>query len=304
MEYMRRLLEGIKPLTPVDSGLESRFEVKKEIKAILFDVYGTLLISESGDIDRSTMSIENLKRALEFAGIIVPGKPGEQKLNRVLEDVLFNFEMTILRYHDYAKEKKVIFPEIDIIRVWEEVIMFFVQKKQLALTGKTDIHALAFKFEILSNNAYPMPGMKEIIGWLYLKGVPMGIISNAQFYTPVMMNYFLSEKLLPVENVDFFEDDLIAFSYKHLRAKPDQYLFDSISKVLKDKYKLYPGEVLFVGNDMYKDILPAKRTGFYAVLFAGDKRSLRLRENNPEVSNIIPDAVITHLEQLKKIIRT
>ena len=35
-----------------------------------------------------------------------------------------------------------------------------------------------------------MPGMKEVIHKLAGKGLPLGIISNAQFYTPVILNFF------------------------------------------------------------------------------------------------------------------
>jgi putative hydrolase of the HAD superfamily len=38
------------------------------------------------------------------------------------------------------------------------------------------------------------------------------------------------------------------------------------------------------------------------VLFAGDQRSLRLREDRTEVAGLIPDAIITELRQLPGII--
>jgi putative hydrolase of the HAD superfamily len=53
-----------------------------------------------------------------------------------------------------------------------------------------------------------------------------------------------------------------------------------------------------LGNDMRNDIVPAARTGFQTVLFAGDARSLRLRSESPECKALRPNAIVTHLAQL------
>ena len=55
---------------------------------------------------------------------------------------------------------------------------------------------------------------------------------------------------------------------------------------------------LYVGNDMLNDMYPAKNVGFKTGLFAGDARSLRLRENDPQCNNLSVDLVITDLVQL------
>jgi len=49
---------------------------------------------------------------------------------------------------------------------------------------------------------------------------------------------------------------------------------------------------------MRNDILPAKKIGFNTALFAGDARSLRMREDDPECIRTSPDLVITDLIQL------
>ncbi len=49
---------------------------------------------------------------------------------------------------------------------------------------------------------------------------------------------------------------------------------------------------------MKNDILPSKKIGMMSALFAGDSRSLRLRENISECRCFPPDIVITDLIQL------
>jgi putative hydrolase of the HAD superfamily len=59
-----------------------------------------------------------------------------------------------------------------------------------------------------------------------------------------------------------------------------------------------PSAVLYVGNDMLKDIHPARSVGFRTALFAGDRRSLRLRQEDSRCRKLSPDLIVTDLGQL------
>ena len=116
----------------------------------------------------------------------------------------------------------------------------------------------------------------------------MGIISNAQFYTPLILRWFLNSGLPDLG----FEEDLLIYSYEMGCAKPSAALFKLAAHRL-EKRGISPESVLYLGNDEKKDILPAKQTGFQTALFAGDARSLRR-----EGGSVQADLVITDLEQL------
>jgi putative hydrolase of the HAD superfamily len=53
---------------------------------------------------------------------------------------------------------------------------------------------------------------------------------------------------------------------------------------------------------MLKDIFAASGVGFKTVLFAGDRRSLRLREGNALTQNTRPDSIIRDLRDLPALI--
>ena len=146
-----------------------------------------------------------------------------------------------------------------------------------------------------------MPGMTEVIRYFCDLNYPLGIVSNAQYYTPVMMNYFLTRRINTDEAIEYFDPELTVFSYKLRKAKPDASIFDPVLDTLKAKYGIDAGQAAFVGNDMLKDIYPAAKRGMKTVFFAGDKRSLRLRADRAEVIGLEPDATITDLKQLKQI---
>jgi putative hydrolase of the HAD superfamily len=131
---------------------------------------------------------------------------------------------------------------------------------------------------------------------------PLGIVSNAQFYTPVILNYFLHGIISESEHVRPFESDLTLFSYKLRRSKPDTYLFELLKDRYLKKYGIYADEILFIGNDMFRDVFPARTAGFKTALFAGDAKSLRLRQEKPELRKLTPDYIITDLHQILNIL--
>jgi putative hydrolase of the HAD superfamily len=296
-EYIKKLLDNLEPISPIPTKLKPEYKHDPDIKAVLFDVYGTLLISSSGDIDVAEISDENLRQALDAAGIKT-----HQKIENVSDLILSDFEYTVRVCHEAARKNKIPYPEIDILSIWKIVLIHARRKGLVSFNDDADIALMICVFEFLSNRVYPMPGLKETINALMSKNIPLGIVSNAQFYTPVLMNYFLNEKISLKEKVKGFDRELTILSYKFGRAKPDPAIYEELIPTLKWKYGIVASEVLFVGNDMLKDIYASKQVGFKTVLFAGDKRSLRLRQDDERMALCKPDYIITQLDQLTNII--
>ena len=297
MKYIRDLLSSLPQLEPIPTGLQPRYSKEKNIRAVIFDIYGTLLISSSGDIDQAVISEENLEKALEISDIEILGDR-KSTLNQILKD----FEYTIRICHTDSKNHGIPYPEIDILSVWEIVLIQARRKKLVDYDEEANFMRMTCYFEFLSNRVYPMPHLKEVINELRHRKLPLGIVSNAQFYTPVVMNYYLRGKAKLTEKIKGFKSALTIFSYRNGRAKPDTYLFAEIVYALRKKYGISPDEALFVGNDMLKDIYASYQEGFRTVLFAGDKRSLRMREDDKRTKELEPDHIITDLKQLLEIV--
>jgi len=296
-QYIKNLLDKFAPIEPLPTGVEPRITKDKTIKALLFDVYGTLLISSSGDVDQTEISETNLKLALDAAEIKIT-----DGVQNVLEHILKDFEYTIRICHEAARKNKIDYPEIDILSVWKIVLIHSRRKGLIRFTDDVDIMLFTCVFEFLSNKVYPMPGLKEIVAKLRKLYMPLGIVSNAQFYTPVLMNYYLHDEINLTEKVKGFDQELTVLSYKFGKGKPDHTLYEELIPTLKRKYGIVPSEVLFIGNDMLKDIFASKQVGFKTVLFAGDQRSLRLREDDTRTADLQPDFIVTELPQILTIL--
>jgi len=287
-------------MKPVPTLLKPFVRKDPAIKAFVFDVYGTLLISASGDIDESVFSTDNINTALNSAGIQVSKGVGDK--DSLLTEVMEEFRQCVREYHETERTEEQPYPEVNILQIWENIILTREKQNQLVLDGPLCIKCFTFIFEVLSNRIYPMPWMKELLNRLADQCFPLGIISNAQFYTPVIMNFFLHDTISEDEAVSPFDPDLTIFSYKYMRSKPDIYLFELLKAKCSRKYGLFADEILFIGNDMFRDIYPAFLAGFKTALFAGDTKSLRLRQEKPELKKIVPDYIVTDLMQLLTIL--
>lgn len=264
------------PLSPLPTPLNQSGKLDKKIKCVLLDIYGTLFISGSGDIgtavkvSRETDKVEHLLEKF--------------KVKRNAKTLLKVFFDTIEKQHEKLRKKGIDYPEIEIDKIWMNVI---------GDDNSDRARAFALEFELIANPVYPMPNLKKVLRELKNRHIILGIISNAQFFTPYLFDWFLKSDLKQLG----FDPNLILFSYRFGYAKPSSFLFETASLRIKDM-NIPTDSVLYIGNDMLNDIYPAQNTGFKTGLFAGDARSLRLRSDEPVCENLSADIVITDLVQL------
>jgi putative hydrolase of the HAD superfamily len=271
----------IRPLYPHATALQPSGELATKVKCIMFDVYGTLFISGSGDIGIAKQKVrqtEQLINLLQKFGI-----------RRYPDAVLNDYFAAIDNQHAKLKANGIDFPEVEIDKIWMHVL----NNNNLDL-----IRAFAVEFELIVNPVYPMPNLEMMLAGCKESNLCMGIVSNAQFYTPSMFQWYLGSD---PEDLGF-HPDLMLFSYKFGYAKPSTYLFQLAAESLQNM-GIPVNAALYLGNDMLNDIYPAQKVGFKTALFAGDARSLRLREDDPGCKNLSPDIIITDLIQLLDHIR-
>ena len=279
-------IELSSPLEPIPTGLNPKLPKLDNIEAVLFDIYGTLVVSGTGDISiAQTVDKENeLRSILEKAGIPVEGTA------RLLD----RFYSLIQKDHAASKSKGARYPEVDILEIWTN---FFgdlqVEKFITHMPEEEALQTIAIQFECAVNPVWPMPGLEQLLRELKTKGIPTGIVSNAQFYTPLMLENFTDQSLGDLG----FREELCVWSYRERLGKPSVELFEKI-KIELSKYPIATANAIYVGNDMLNDIWAADQVGLRTCLFAGDQRSLRLRHTDERCKDLQPDLVITELSQL------
>jgi putative hydrolase of the HAD superfamily len=263
-------------MQPVAAGVEPAGRLRGRVEAVLFDIYGTLLISRSGDIHAARRNVETAGQLDELLERFQPAVSREELLD--------TFFRKIESVRSAMRANGVDHPEVEIDRIWQEV---------LNLSDPVAARRFALEFEMIVNPCYPMPHARELFPALRKRGMFMGIISNAQFFTPLVFRELMG---VSPESAGCSES-LIFYSYRHGCAKPSHRLFQAAARQLQ-KLGTQPQHALYAGNDMRNDILPAGAEGFQTVLFAGDGRSLRTCSEDARCAGQRPDLVITDWRQL------
>lgn len=222
------------------SSLRPDAALKQSFRAVIFDIYGTLLIAPAGGVRPDPFTDPVIREILRQHGYSPPVSPSTK------------LQAAVLHHHAAAG---VPFPEIDLRILWREI---------LAIESGTDITPLVLKIEAAWHPAQPMPGAESFIQRLARLGISLGLLSNAQCNTLPALG--------PV--ADLFAPELCILSYQHRIAKPSPELFRILTDRLAGR-NISPAETLFIGNDPLQDIKPAAAAGFKTALFTGHPDSLR-----------------------------
>lgn len=277
-----------RPLDPVPTGAEPRLRPLPGIRAVLFDIYGTLFLSAAGGAGAGDEAAEAaaLAAAAGEAGLALRGEPAA---------ALAAYHRLVREHQDRRRTEGVAWPEVEIRAVWGDWLETMRGEGRLGggAAGPEAAARLCLHFESLAHPVWPFPGALETIGRLAARGLALGLVSNAQFYTPPLFPALLGG----TPEALGFAPDLTVYSYLVREAKPSIRLFADVGRSLAGR-GLPPEAALYVGNDLRNDIQPAAAAGFRTAWFAGDARSWRRREGDPLVAGVEPDLLVTSLDQI------
>ena len=274
------------PLAPVPTGVPPSKTSLSGIRHLAFDVYGTLFVSGVGDIGNSSPADRGaaIVRVLSEAGC---GNPPSRK---ILEEA---FPAVIRARQERSRSAGAIHPEVEIREVWSD---FFRSVAPDVAVSPALIEKSALRFELAVNPVWPMPGAADCLDRLRGSFGPFTIVSNAQFFTPLLFPALLDRTLSDLG----FDEPACVWSYREREAKPSPRLFRTLLDRLGGRFR--PEEVLYIGNDRLNDVTAAAAAGLRTALFAGDQRSLRLRHGDRRCEGIEPDLVLSSFADLPALL--
>ena len=248
---------------------------------IVLDVYGTLLTSGAGEL-----GVADRGAGLHAAAAVVERLALHGVAPHLLERSLRD---TIASDHRRSRSVGIDYPEVEIVSVWQRCL------REWCDVSRSIAREAAIVYELAVNPVWPMPGAAATLGALHARGINLAIVSNAQFYTPLVLKTLFGCALRELGIVH------AVWSYREGRATPDAGLCRSLLARLPRRP---PAEAcLYVGNDMLNDVTCAQSVGMRAALFAGDARSLRLRDGDARVQTTQPDAILTSLRQIGTLVQ-
>jgi putative hydrolase of the HAD superfamily len=241
-----------------------------DLRALLFDVNGTLIDIET-DEGRDEV-YRGLSRVLTFQAICVPW--------RQLRDLYFR---TVRQHLERSEETH---PDMDVVAVWREIVERTASRDTYALPAEKLRQLPLFLAETqraLSRLRLQLfPDVLPVLERLHPR-YRLAIVSDHQ------APYAVAE-LRTLGLTEFF--DPIVISADHGFRKPDIRLFQYALKGAQAR----PEQAIFIGNDLYHDVMGAHRAGMKCVFFSSG-----LVKHHP--LSTTADYVIHHFGQLPEAIR-
>ncbi|MFQ3651035.1 MAG: HAD family hydrolase [Gemmataceae bacterium] len=272
------------------------------IRAVLWNVYGTLLAIPLGELvfehpQPFIMSNALEKTIQEFKmWASMSRKPGQPS-----DYMLSIYQQILLENKTGPSGER--FPEAASDRIWETILKRLLQKDYKfdtnfygALNEYSRKVAYFFHASLQATACYP--GASLAVRHLSEKGIIQGLLGEGQCFTPVQVARGLRSQD-PSLVVPW--GDQVTLSYECRGRKPSERLFRLGLERLQSRDISAP-EVLHIGSRIKEDILPARRLGMKTALFAGDKTSLQATQEQLKDPNSRPDILLTELSQLVEVV--
>jgi len=227
-----------------------------EIRAVLFDVNGTLIDIETDEwMEEAYRAIAHF---LTYQGIDL--HRGE------VRDLYFR-----IMKEQFAASAE-IYPEFDVVAVWREVLRRHATDYTRSLGAEKLRQMPLFLAElqrgISRKRLVAFPQTREILAGLKARH-RLAVVSDAQ------SAYGVSE-LRAAGLADYFEPIIISGDYGY--RKPDPRLFQAALT----KLRVRPEEAIFVGNDRYRDVRGARQVGMKTILFCPNGNPRGSPETEPD----------------------
>jgi hypothetical protein len=276
------------------------------VRAVLWNVYGTLLAVSEGELkfevaDDFLMQVALEKTIQEFKmWNSMSRKPGQP--SAYMREV-YQKALTELRLAPSPGEK---YPEVLAERVWENIIKKLFQKEysfDAGFYGSLNEYArkVAYFFHASLQGTACYPGAAEALR-LVADAVPaQGLLADGQSFTPVQLQRGLSRQDEAADLGTLVPGKFRFLSAEKKARKPSETLFRSALRGLAEE-GIEAGEVLHVGSHLTRDVAPAKKLGMKTALFAGDRASLAATPEQLKDPQCRPDALLTDLTQVAQII--
>jgi putative hydrolase of the HAD superfamily len=289
MPLVKIVLSLLVPIETESSLVKPKLRKLPGIRAVIFDVYGTLFTTKATARFRMEPSVEAdvaIVEALEESDFDVFRR--DLSLSRLYLD-------HVMAHFDIRRAEGIVHPEVNISDVWQDFL------NELFADGAIDgdltersIQRVIIRHECKVNPVWPAKESLEFIRNLQDNDICSGVIATAQFYTPIIMEALYQNSLETVG----FRRPICVWSYEHRHRKPSMVLFKLCEEGLR-VLGIKPTEALYVGNNMANDIIPASRCGFRTALFTGNAGSAHPEEEGARDMEVKPTIVFNKFSQLE-----
>ncbi len=271
------------------------------IKAILWNVYGTLLAIPTGELQ--------FEADIEFVT--------DAALDKTIQEFKMWNSMSRKPGAPSAYMKELFRKAYDLVRltsggepraelIWDDIVKKLMTKEftyDAAIYGSQSelTEKIAYFYHASIQGVGCYTGAADTLRMCAERGLKQGILADGQCFTAPQLRKTLKEQDPGFELATAIPSNLITLSHQHKVKKPSEELFKTAVASLRSK-GVQPGETLHVGSHLMRDIAPAKKLGMKTALFAGDKASLVATTAQMQETATRPDVMLTELPQVLELL--
>ena len=221
------------------------------IKGLLFDLNGTLIDIMTNEYDDNVY--RTTANFLSYYNVVISPE--------VLKEKFFNLNR---KQRNNSCEE---FPEFDSAKIFSDIITEFsqenVENAESLSTAASRVFRASSRFQL---KLYP--GVAQTLSTLQDKYQMVALTDGQTLWAVPEIQACKIDK--------FFSFILVSGDYGF--RKPDYRLFD----IASEKFELSKDEVIFIGNDMYRDVYGAKRAGMKSIFIKSNQGSQRFYGKEPD----------------------
>jgi hypothetical protein len=266
------------------------------VKAIFWNVYGTLLAVPKGEL--------LFEPELDFVMDVA--------LDKVIKE--FNMWQSMSRkpgapsaymkelYKKAFDQVRLTNPEIVSEKIWDDVYGKLLKKDYAYDAGQFGppaeyVKKITYFYHASIQGFGAYPGAADAVRAVAEAGKSNGLLADGQSFTPTQIFKAFREQDPSFEMAVGFPP-VLRFLSAEKKAKKSSDAFWKAAVELCRSRGWEPHQVLHVGSSIARDIAPAKKAGFRTALFAGDKASFAATKEQIMDPATKPDALITELPQI------
>lgn len=277
------------------------------IKAVAWNVYGTLVRISDGDLlfqhpQPIRMEIALDKTIQEFnmwnSMTRRPGKPWEYMLTK--------YQNALDEQRMASSGRKGDVTEINSALIWKKLLSMLDKKDysyDTDLFGDFDqlSEKVAYFFHSALQGVAPSEGALSTLLALQAAGLKQGLLADAQCFTPVQLLRTLQDQGTLPKLDALFAPSLNTYSYAEGIRKPSRTLFlRAVDRFVKTG--LEPEQILYVSSRVADDLAVAKSLGLRTALYAAEKLGLKVTPDELKDPATKPDRLLSRLADIRDIL--
>jgi FMN phosphatase YigB (HAD superfamily) len=278
-----------------------------EVRAVLWDVYGTLLRITDGKFTYHPSEAVRLQIALDKTihefnmwnhMYRKPGPPWQSMIGL--------YQSITERLSMVGTDRKGDFTDVNLVDVWRQIIERLFEKEfqfDEGLYGDLDDFSekVAYFFHSCLQGVEARKNAVNAMTDLSGRGFVQGLLSDGQSFTLVQLLRALSRQATLPPLYELFRPETLVLSTHLGIRKPSKSLFAHAVRQLKS-LGISASEILHISCRLSTDLVPAKAAGMKTALLVAEKSGLEVASDVLKDPATRPDRLLTDLSQLSSIL--